>query len=195
MSQSLAPPIQAVPCIQPKSQVCPEERALAGDSAGWSELVGKHNHRVVLTLLSRGIRPDTARDLAQEAWTRLIEQQRLGRLSKIRMPGLVIKQALFLARDYARRDRDVEHETAELEHEVKSPLPRLWARERLEKARQSLNLCTPTERRVFCAMYEGPSTNAQDVARLTGLSVQRVRQITCEVRKKLRDAMKGTSDE
>src|SRR4051812_48335576 len=52
------------------------EDALRGDVAAWNALVQKHNHRVVVSLLARGIRIDRAKDIAQDAWIRLIEQQR-----------------------------------------------------------------------------------------------------------------------
>src|SRR5271154_1359446 len=72
------------------------ERALHGDTASWSALVQKHNHRVVVALLARGIPIDRAKDIAQDAWLRLVEQQREGRLSHLQLPGLAITQATFL---------------------------------------------------------------------------------------------------
>ncbi len=194
MSQSFAPPLHQALQLKAEPGESAEERALAGRPDGWNELVRKHNRRLVLVLLARGIRPDTARDLAQEAWTRLIKQQRLGRLFKIRMPGLVIKQALFLARDHARLDKSLQSTTSAKgsESEAVDPLPRLWARERLQQARQALNRCSTTEQRIFHALHD---SSAHDVARQMSLSVQRVRQIQCEVRKKLRHAMKGLSHE
>ncbi len=186
------------PNVLPSTPAVParsvEERALGGQAEAWNELARKYNQRVVLALLARGIRVDTAQDLAQGAWTRLIEQQRLGRLQSIKMPGLVIKQALFLARDHARRATDAVGDGWD-EGQALDPLPRLWAREDLTRARTALSECSERERRVFQAMYGGQFKGAEEVARLTGLSVQRVRQIHCEVRKKLRDSLQGASGE
>jgi DNA-directed RNA polymerase sigma subunit (sigma70/sigma32) len=58
-----------------------------------------------------------------------------------------------------------------------------------------LSECSERERRVFQAMYGGLCKGAEEVARQTGLSVQRVRQIHCEVRKKLRESLQGASGE
>ena len=71
--------------------------ALAGDGAGWARLIERHNHRVVVSLLARGLLIDRARELAQETWLRLIESQRAGRLVRLELPGLAIVQAGFLA--------------------------------------------------------------------------------------------------
>ncbi len=148
---------------------------------------------MVLTLLSRGIRPESARDLAQEAWTRLVEQQRLGRLREIKMPGLAIKQALYLARDWSRQqevpgDNDCGEQSLD-------PEPRLRAREHLQRVRLVLRSCTPSEKKVFHAMYGSRCSGAAEVAQETGLSIQRIRQIHCELRKKLRASMQGESNE
>src|ERR1700693_5455214 len=58
-------------------------RALGGDGAAWSALVQKHNHRVVVSLLARGVRIDRAKDIAQDAWMRLVEQQVQCRLASL----------------------------------------------------------------------------------------------------------------
>ena len=79
-------------------------RALAGEVDAWNALVAKHDHRVVVSLLARGVRIDRAKDLAQEAWMRLVEQQRAGRLTHLQLPGLAIAQAGFLSLEAARRD-------------------------------------------------------------------------------------------
>ena len=170
-----------------------EARALAGDEAAWDELFRRHNRRVVLALLARRVRPDAARDLAQEAWIRLIEQQRRGRLREIALPGLAVTQAMFLARDRARRgDARYQHVSFEDAPDARGsvdPERALLARDRLARAREVLATFGVSHRRVFGAMYGGAGRSASEVASTTGLSVQRVRQIVCEVRKKLRAAM------
>jgi RNA polymerase sigma-70 factor (ECF subfamily) len=172
-----------------------ETRALGGDTAAWDELFRQYNRRVVLILLSRGIRADAAQDLAQEAWTRLVEQQRRGRLPRLVLPGLVVKQAMFLARDRARRgDARFRHVPLDdVDHGVDFEAS-LIARDRLDRARVVLGDCSASQQRVFRAIYARPGVSASEVASEVGLSVQRVRQIVCEVRKKLRGAMENNDD-
>lgn len=166
-------------------------RALAGDAGAWDELFRAHNRRVVLALVARGVRAGAARDLAQDAWLRLIEQQRRGRLRELRLPALVITQALFLALDRARRgDQRFTHVSFDdLDGDPLDPEPLLQQRDRLQRAREVLASCSPSHQRVFRALFTQPGATSAEVARATGLSVQRVRQVMCEVRKKLRAAL------
>lgn len=166
-------------------------RALAGDAGAWDELFRAHNRRVVLALVARGVRAGAARDLAQDAWLRLIEQQRRGRLRELRLPALVITQALFLALDRARRgDQRFTHVSFDdLDGDPLDPEPLLQHRDRLQRAREVLASCSPSHQRVFRALFTHPGSTSAEVARATGLSVQRVRQVVCEVRKKLRAAL------
>src|SRR5688572_19869115 len=78
-------------------------RALEGDEASWGRLIERHDHKVVVALLARGIPLDRARELAQETWLRLIERQRAGRLPVLVLPGLAIVQAGYLASNDRRR--------------------------------------------------------------------------------------------
>src|SRR5689334_20026036 len=68
-----------------------------GDPKDWGRLIERHNHRVVVSLLGRGLTIDRARELAQETWLRLIERHRAGRLESLVLPGLAVVQAGFLA--------------------------------------------------------------------------------------------------
>jgi RNA polymerase sigma-70 factor (ECF subfamily) len=47
---------------------------------------------------------------------------------------------------------------------------------------------------VFRLAYGGEGLSHAEVARRVGLSLQRVRQILCEVRAKLREAMQGDEE-
>jgi RNA polymerase sigma-70 factor (ECF subfamily) len=179
-------------------------RALAGDMAAWNALVQRHNHRVVVSLLGRGMGLDRAKDVAQDAWMRLIEQQREGRLKTLQLPGLAIVQAGFLALETVRRE--TRHETSWRRHEPIDARPeagevpdpaidaeaRLLSNEQLARAEAVLARCSPSARKVFRLVYgnDGGMSHAE-VADVVGLSVQRVRQIVCEVRKLLRAAVEG----
>lgn len=174
--------------------------ALRGDARAWSVLVERHNHRVVLSLLAGGVRADRARDVAQDAWVRLWEQQRRGKLSALVLPALAITQARFLAIEHARRI-DVTRPSAEEPaiRWVPDPAPgaeeRIVGGEQLRRAQAALDACHPTAQRVFRAVYDDPDKPHADVAREVGLSLQRVRQIVCEVRKKLRAVLEGEDHE
>jgi len=113
------------------------ERALRGDITAWNVLVQKHNHRVVVSLLARGVRIDRAKDIAQDAWIRLIEQQREGKLAHLQLPGLAVTQAGFLALEAARRAKRTEPVDAAPEDVVDPSADaemRMLTEERLAKA-------------------------------------------------------------
>lgn len=172
-------------------------RALEGDRAAWDTLISRHQHRVVVSLLARGLRVDRAKELAQETWARLIHQQQKGQLSELRLPHLALTQAAFLAADEARRSRreavDGPLEALpEAQHPVDPAVSaerRLLSEEQLERAREALEQCPTRSQHVFQVAFDGQELPHAEVAARVGLSVQRVRQILCEVRKKLRRAL------
>ncbi len=174
-----------------EEQLC--AAALCGDTAAWNALIARHNHRVILTLVASGVAADRARDLAQEVWLRLLEQQRKGRLSTLVLPGLALKQARFLALELRRKSAVEQRADEQSAHELVDPGPgaesRVVGEEQLARALNALDACHPTAQRVFSAVYEDPDRPQIEVAREVGLSLQRVRQVLCEVRKKLRDAL------
>jgi RNA polymerase sigma factor (sigma-70 family) len=170
-------------------------RALCGDMVAWNALIARYNHRVVVALLARGVSIERAKDVAQDAWLRLIEQQRAGNLRELKLPALAVTQAIFLSIDAARRDG---RERATLDDEaegVVDPCPpadlRMMSEERFAIAEKVLSQCGPNARRVFELAYGGEGLSHADVAERVGLSTQRVRQIVCEVRKLLRSAIEG----
>ncbi len=166
------------------------ERALRGDEAAWNALVARHNQRVVVALLARGLPIERAKDIAQEAWLRLLEQQRAGRLRELKLPQLAITQATFLALDAARRDGRTLALAENFDAADPRPLSeqRLIGEQELARAQRVLQTCSPSARKVFALVYGGGNLSHAEVAEQVGLSVQRVRQIVCEVRKELRRA-------
>lgn len=157
----------------------------------WDAHIAQHDRRVLLTLLARGVRLDGARDLTQETWTRLIAHEREGRLARIELPGLAIRQALFLASDEARRARKTtdDAELAAVIDPAPSAESRLVTRAQLERASVELDRCSPKAREVFELVYDDANLSHADAAKKVGLSVQRLRQTLCEVRAKLRAAL------
>jgi RNA polymerase sigma factor (sigma-70 family) len=174
-----------------------EERALRGDRDAWEALIQQHQHRVLVSLLARGIRIDRAREISQEAWARLIAQQVAGRLSRIELPGLAITQALFLARDEARRRATMHEQSAgaiEMER-AGDPAPsaetRLIAKDDLHRIERVLQKCAPRAREIFLFAYEHPELAHEEVARHFDVSTQRIRQTLCEVRATLKSAVES----
>ena len=162
-------------------------RALGGDRDAWSVLIGRFERKVVLSLIAMSVPPAQAREFAHDAWLRLMQQAALGRLEYLQLPGLVIRQALFLARSASRRPDAAVAEGEEGLREVgESTETRYFALERLAKARARLDSLSPSARAVFLSLYSEPQLSHAELAARVGLSVQRVRQIICEVRKELR---------
>lgn len=79
----------------PASEEALVRGALAGDNDCWSALIARHNHKVVVALLAHGVPMDQAKELEQETWLRLLQQQRAARLLELKLPGLAIVQARF----------------------------------------------------------------------------------------------------
>jgi RNA polymerase sigma factor (sigma-70 family) len=169
-----------------------ETSARSGDRGAWNALIARHDRRVVLTLLGAGLLPAQARDVAQEAWLRLIRQADAGKLARLQLPGLVVRQALFLAQSVARKGGaavvDADPSTSVT---VESPEARYLAAERLTRAKARLAELSPSAQKVFELLYGEPHLSHAEIAARIGLSVQRVRQIICEVRKELRADLEG----
>jgi RNA polymerase sigma factor (sigma-70 family) len=185
------------PAAEPAARSDLAERALRGDEAAWNALVARHNQRVVVALLGRGLGIERAKDIAQEAWLRLLEQQRAGKLRELKLPSLAITQATFLALDAARREGRTLALAEGFDAADPRPLPpqTLIGEERLARAQRVLARCSPSARKVFSLVYGGGGLSHADVAEQVGLSVQRVRQIVCEVRKELRREFEEDDDD
>lgn len=181
-------------------------RALEGQSSAWDEIVRRHSHRVLLALMARGVPWDTAHDLVQEVWLRLVRQQRAGRLQSLTLPGLAIAQAGWLAREEGRTRK--RHETImsstgaaevnvdDVDHDPGvDPEEQAIRRDRLDRIRRELEACPPRARQIFLAVYGPEGRSHAEAARDLGLSVQRVRQALCEVRARVRTALRETESE
>jgi RNA polymerase sigma factor (sigma-70 family) len=156
----------------------------------WDASMRAHNPRVVASLLAMRVPLDQAEELASQTWTRLIEQERAGHLAEVRLPGLAIKQARYLALNWMRmRRREGGDLSEDLPATAADPERALIARDDVAVALRVLESCSPSAQAVFRAIYDHPPPAHDVVAARVGLSVQRVRQILCEVRKKIRDAL------
>jgi RNA polymerase sigma factor (sigma-70 family) len=183
---------KAAPSEASEDELC--GAALAGDRSAWNILIARHDRRVFVSLLARGLAPDRARDVAQQAWMTLMDQQRKGRLGALLLPALAVKQAAFIALEDARSARSrrphlsIEHDRPELEDDAEVERVVL-CREQLTRARARLRTMHPHAQAVFRLTYETPPLSCAEIAARLGLSLQRVRQIACEVRSELRAAI------
>lgn len=158
----------------------------------WRQAVLLHDHQLIISLLAAGLRLDEARDVAQEAWLRVMEAASSGKLEHIELPGLIIRQASFIVVDRRRARRlrlpGAAHEVEALPATETAEGP-TEARELLEVVNAELAATTPRARGVFLAVLNAPDTAHARLAEEEGLSVQRFRQVLCEVRAKLRRGM------
>lgn len=162
----------------------------------WDAEIRAHNRRVVVSLLAIGLQLADAEDLAQKAWMKLIEKHGQGKLPEVKLPGLAIRQARFLALSALRQDgkREAKHDRIDAGGVVLEmpldPEHNLVGKERLDRALALLKDSNESSRRVFRLLYDDPPPTHAEVAAEVGISVQRVRQILWEMRKKMRAALR-----
>jgi len=157
----------------------------------WDDAIRQHDRKVYLSVLALGIPPDRAREVVQNAWTRLLEQHAKGALDDLELPGLAIRQARFIALNELARAKVEKRVLAAVPEP--SPPPdgeRVVAnRAQLDQVLAALATCSPTARSVFRLIYATPGGTAAAAAAELGLSLQRVRQILCETRSHIRRAL------
>jgi len=160
----------------------------------WDDAIRQHDRRVYLSVLALGLPPERAREIAQAAWTRLIEQHARGALDQLELPGLAIRQARFLTFNELKRTKVEARMLAAVPDRPPQPDVEhiVGGREEIERVLAALGTCSPTARKVFRIVYATSGGNAASAAREVGLSLQRVRQILCETRAHIRRAMEVT---
>lgn len=157
----------------------------------WEIAIREHDRRVYLSVLALGLTTDQAREIAQAAWARLIEQHARGELTELELPGLAIRQARFLALNELRRLRREQRSFAAVPERapVSDVEQVVGSREELASVLAAVATCSPTARQVFRLVYGTPGGSATRAAHELGLSLQRVRQILCETRAHIRAAV------
>jgi len=157
----------------------------------WSAAIRAHDRRVYLSVLALGLPPERAREIAQAAWTRLMEQHASGALAELELPGLAIRQARFLAFNELKRTKvELRALAAVPEGQAVPDVERVVAsRQQIDRILDALAGCSPNARHVFRIVYATPGGTAQLAAKEVGLSLQRVRQILCETRHHIRKAL------
>jgi RNA polymerase sigma-70 factor (ECF subfamily) len=178
----------------------PVTRAAAPITERWARAIATHQHRVVLSLVGVGFTFERASDLANEAWARLMEKDRAGTLGEVKLPGLAIVQARYLAWDDRRREamqlRHHQRVAAQTGEELlvdRNPDPetRLLTRQQAQRALVAVAASPVSAQRLLRLLYAEPAMPHARAAQVLGLSVQRVRQLLCELRKRVRAAIEG----
>ncbi len=191
------------------ARVIPLAREVAAPDASaiperiaWDQVIATHERRVVVALVARGIPLERAKEFADDAWVKIIGQFRAGRLAELKLPGLVVAQALFLARDAQRQAMRraalapmSSGDVAAIDQDELDLEERLLAREQLRKIAKIVEAASPSARRIFELTWGDSPRPAAEVAEELGISVQRVRQVACELRKRLRGVIGGRGDE
>jgi RNA polymerase sigma-70 factor (ECF subfamily) len=159
--------------------------------AGWTDVVREHSPRVVAAVMALGLDRDRAGDIVQQTWTELFAKIRRGELGDASFPGLAIRHARYRTFDLMRADERERRRRAGFEavDDVPAPLPTAVAaltEAQVKAVKRALAACSPTHQQVFRLVYARPGLPHGEVAAKLGLSVQRVRQSMCELRRKLR---------
>ncbi len=156
----------------------------------WDAAIRRYDRAVYSSVLALGLAPERAREIAQAAWTRLIERHARGALPSIELPGLAIRQARFLGLTELSRARTEKRVLAAVPDLPPQPdLERqVGNREQIDRVLDALASCPPNARKIFRLVYADGKTAAA-AAQEVGLSLQRVRQILCETRSHIRNAL------
>lgn len=158
-------------------------------SVEWRGHIARHAHKVTLCLVAMGLPYERATELNQEVWLKLYEQHVSGAIERLELPGLALTQARYLGLAELRRRRSGPETSLEAVPEV-PVLPRAEAqlseRQNVARVLAALERESAINRRVFDLVYRDPGRPQAEIALEVGLSLQRVRQILSEVRKRLR---------
>lgn len=161
----------------------------------WAQAYAQHHHTVVLAMLANGVRLDEARELAHDAWARIFEQTQIGKVTNVELPGLIIRQAYFLWVESRRRESTRGQRNGTLDEAKAVADPRstpedtVSGRELLGAVQQVMAAASPRQRSVLSAVVTSPGAQHADLAKHEGVSLQRFRQVLCEVRSQLRAAV------
>lgn len=177
------------------------EAALAGSNAAWNQLIARHDGAVRRKLLALGLPLHIAEEVAQETWSTLILRARQGTFTHLELPGLARRQATFLGLDALRRaavqrPRELPWEAEEVAALISAAEQRQHEDDssRMERAEQDAQLWRavrnlPPNMQEVVAMYYQEELNAPQIAARRGISEQRVRDVLCEARRRLRAAL------
>jgi RNA polymerase sigma factor (sigma-70 family) len=159
----------------------------------WNDAALRYHRRVLAAVLATGVRAARAEEVAQAAWSMLIEAERDGRLTRVELPGIAITQARYLALHELRRGT-VEQRLLVVSDELAtrapdlegSPEAQLLAKEDSQRLLRAIEQLPAAKQRAFRLLYGDPPSTYAAAAEVLGLSLQRVRQLASELRQQLR---------
>jgi DNA-directed RNA polymerase specialized sigma24 family protein len=150
----------------------------------WNQEIRKHQHHLLVFLLSKGVRLHDAKDLAHETWADLMTRHREGELAHLKLPGLAFQHALFLLSKARRIQGRLAFELPE-SASLESIEQRVSAKQLLAVCAREIQSFSPRQQMVFSASFEHCGSDKEKASGLD-LSLQRFRQIVCETRARLR---------
>jgi RNA polymerase sigma factor (sigma-70 family) len=163
-------------------------RALPEETLPWSVWAKDYGRLIRARLLEHRISPERASELSQEVWEHLYRRWTSGTLVDIKMPGLALSQADFLARSEWRGPGGKVLEDAP-DYDVANPYDeeqQLLHRALLERVLKVVRACPPKLQRVFELHYRPPGMSTLEISKELRISEQRVRQALCELRQRVR---------
>jgi DNA-directed RNA polymerase specialized sigma24 family protein len=167
-------------------------------STDWQGAATRFHRRTLASVLAFGVRADRAEEVVQAAWSALIAAERGGTLTRIELPGLVLAQARFLAlkererHGLERRLMVASDDLAELAADSRGgPEAELLAKENAQQLLASIERMPESAQRLFRLLYADPKLPHAVAARELGLSLQRVRQISSELKQRVRATLRA----
>jgi DNA-directed RNA polymerase specialized sigma24 family protein len=194
----------------PNEEVAPRK---VESQVDWEREIARGGPRVHVALVAAGCRIDLAREIAHEAWLKIIAQHQARELADLKLPQLVIAQALFYFRDHCRREQRRKACTASYStgddvsmtrilgcasaqgevHEASATgpnEPQLDARAQLREVNDFLARCTPLVRAIFVGTFGPNPRSAETLAAELGITPARLRKLIYETRMALRKLRK-----
>lgn len=166
------------------------EPAHTTTSLPWADWAQQYDRIVWLRIVAHGIDPERASEIKQEVWELLFRRYQRGALGEVTMPGLALAQADFLAGSERRlkRTQDIGLQPNEQTVDAKQFEPEHVAiqRARLRRVASVVGASSKTTQRVFELHYSPPCLSTFEIAVRLNITEQRVRQVICELRERLR---------
>jgi RNA polymerase sigma-70 factor (ECF subfamily) len=174
-----------------------DEVAPLPPSTDWQEVATKFHRRILVSVLAYGVRADRAEEVVQATWSALIAAERVGQLTRIELPGLALAQARFFALKELKR-HGLERRTMVASDNLDelaadsggTPEAELLAKEHAAQLMLAIEQMPESAQRLFRLLYADPKLPHADAARALGLSLQRVRQLSSELKQRVRATFK-----
>jgi RNA polymerase sigma-70 factor (ECF subfamily) len=149
------------------------DRARCGDDGGWRDLVERHHARLVSVVLLITGSPDAAKDIAQEAFTRLFSVELAHRSGTV--GGWLSTTAYHLAvKECQRAHRQEQIEGVDPPDAAPSPLDGMLIEERDRHLAAAIRALDPLHREILVLRFYG-GQSYEDIARLLNVPLGTVK--------------------